>query len=284
MQPYVTYIDNVTQHMIVEQYNGVIWVQINNDTDFGSGGSGLNAPQIDFDNTGKLYIAFDDSNTSDITTSIKKYDGESWNYLGMPGLNESSYTSNPVLKINPNNNIPYIAFYNLNSSSRIEVMQFDGINWQYVGNHDSIPKSNGSISLTFDPTDNQPIIAYTNILSASVATVSVLQYNSTNWVYVGAQNFNSSSPSNQTAQVQIEFNPISHQPYVLFQDFGSYNTIVKYFDGTNWLTFGEADFSALYSLPDTGWFGMHFGNDGRLYVAFTSRSNSIEPIGVMSYK
>ncbi len=77
---------------------------------------------------GQLYVSFSDRDNG-FRTSVKKYDGTNWNYVGLPGFSDGPSTD---IHLSNNGNVPYVAF-NDSINIGITVMRFNGLQWSPEG-------------------------------------------------------------------------------------------------------------------------------------------------------
>ncbi len=84
---------------------------------------------------------------------------------------------------------PYVAYQDAVNSCQCTVMKFDGTNWVDVGNAGFSAGTADWTSLAFSPVDSQPYVAYWRLWIAFNGNATVMKFNGTNWVYVGAAGF-----------------------------------------------------------------------------------------------
>jgi len=156
------------------------------------------------------YVVFSDDDNGD-KLSVIKYDGNSWNYVGLNGFSAggSKYGN---IAFNPVTFEPYVAFSDLTVGSKSSVMKFNGSSWQLIG---SAGFSNGSTSyldLAFNPTTSEPYLAYID-QSYTYSTV-VKKYNGSSWLSIGADPIGFSG----NLIANLTFSSLNKIPYIDFFD------------------------------------------------------------------
>lgn len=132
-----------------------------------------------------------------------------------------------------------------------------------------------SVSLAFNPSTDQPYIAYTDGLANLKATV--MRYNGNSWVTVGNQGFS----AGQANYNSLAFNPITNQPYIAFRDSSKANKItVMMYNNESWVTVGSTGFSA----GGIAWVSLAFKpNTSIPYVAYIDGSYAMKAV-IMKYE
>ncbi|MBX7041492.1 MAG: T9SS type A sorting domain-containing protein [Ignavibacteria bacterium] len=132
--------------------------------DIGSpGNSGERIKSVDLKLiNGQLFVSFSDRDNG-FRTTVKKYDGSNWNYVGLPGFSDGPGTD---IHLSNDGSIPYVAF-NDSVNSGITVMRFNGIQWLPEGQpgfkklnwgssgrqNITVPDGNAYVALTLNDTD-----------------------------------------------------------------------------------------------------------------------------------
>lgn len=128
-------------------------------------------------------------------------------------------------------------------------------------------------SIAFNPSTNQPYVAYVD--NANSQKMTVKYYNGSAWTALGTV-----VSSGQSTYSDIVFNPSTNQPYVVYTDGAqSGKATVRYYNGVSWTTVGSAGFSAgaVYNIV------MAFNPSTNLpYVAYADNANS-QKLTVMKY-
>lgn len=192
--------------------------------------------------------------TSPVTYTVTAADGTTQNYtvtvtielewvdVGAAGFSAgvAEYTS---LAFNPSTNEPYVAYRDAANGDKVTVMKFDGTSWVDVGTAGfSAGEAVQFISLAFNPSTNEPYVAYFDGGAPNFGKATVMKFDGTSWVNVGTAGF-SAGPVQYTS---LAFNPSTNEPYVACRvggSGGSKVTVMK-FDGTSWVNVGTAGFSA----------------------------------------
>ena len=95
-------------------------------------------------------------------------------------------------------------------------MEFNGTNWVNVGNAGFSAGTADWTSLAFSPKDNQPYVAYGDYGSPFNGNATVMKFNGTNWVNVGAEGFS----ANEAQFTCLAFSPYDSLPYVAYRMMG----------------------------------------------------------------
>lgn len=184
-------------------------------------------------------------------TSVKKFDGTNWVYVGAP-LDFFGYALDLATTSNGTLYFAYISSWPYN----IKVMKFNGVNWTNVGNTNVSFPTLSSIDLEIAP-NNTPYIAY-----AKNQKVAVMKFNGTNWTNVGNAGI---SAKMYTPALIIDTNNV---PYVAYGDENNGTNIMK-FNGTNWNNIANTNFSG---TTDYDQFLINDSNNN-LYVSYRNVNN-----------
>lgn len=159
---------------------------------------------VDFEVDGDVaYVAYRD-NENDYKVSVMKFENGIWSVLGEEGFSGGTYDAYNGLAIY--NNQPYVASWNADGQGA--VYNFDGTNWQQVG--EAISTGTGqSLSLRTSPL-NELHIAYNDPGEENKAYVKKL--NGGSWVGIG-ESVSLLSASN----ISMAFNT-NGQPYLAYRD------------------------------------------------------------------
>ncbi len=207
---------------------------------------------------GQPYVAYEDYANGQKAT-VMMFNGSNWVNVGNAGfsINQAPWT---CLAFSPSNNQPYIAYDDLQfpPNGRGTVMRFDGTNWVNVGNAGFSTDYALCISLVFNPSNNQPCVAFLDGSHSWKATV--MQFDGTYWGYIGNEGFSAGA----VTYTSLAFSP-SGQPYVAFADgVNNPDVIVMKFDGTNWMNVGNAVDSGRGTNSES----LAFSPTGQPYIAY----------------
>lgn len=268
--PVVAYMDNAkSNRATVMRFNGANWVNV------GSPGFTVGTasyPSIAFDSNGTLYIAFRDQGDTvysswpnGFRTSVMKFDGSNWVYVGSPGFSSNAAyggAMNISLIIDKNDKL-YVGFADYSNEFKACVMTFNGSNWVYVGAPWFSAWETATPSFALD-SNGTPYMGYWDGAKAGKATV--MKFDGNSWVPVGVPGF---------TQSVAEFTSLvldkNGTPYLLFMDYANNQkaTVMK-FDGTNWVFVGSPGFSGGEAWRNH----LALDSKGTLYAAYTETSNT----------
>ena len=275
-QPYVAYMYYDWQNdygASVMTFDGTSWVSV------GAGFSVTEVLHVSLafnPSNGQPYVAFQDV-ADYYKATVMKFDGTRWVDVGVEGFSagKANYES---LAFSPIDSLPYVAFEDYQGSDwytgKASVMKFNGTDWVYLGNAGFSAGATLYTSLAFSPSDGEPYVAYEDVENHYGATV--MKFDGTSWVNVGNAGFT----AGWVAHTCLAFNPIDNMPYVAYggDEDNQQNATVMKFNGENWVTVGNPDFSA-------GWAeytSLAFSPSGQPYVAYQDFANNNEAT-VMKY-
>lgn len=226
--------------------------------------AGVGYPSIAFNSNDELYVAFKDGASAQKAT-VMRFDGTDWVTVGTAGFS-SHFATRPIIAINSNNE-PYVAYRDdvYATDNKLTVKKYDGTDWVTVGAAEfSGYAAPDNISLAFNSND-ELYVAYREDNSVDIVNkATVMKFDGTNWVTVGAAGFSSAS------NISLAFNS-NNEPFVAFRNGQISNkaTVMK-FDGTDWVTVGTAGFSAAGSEYTS----LAFNSSDEPYVAYRDAGNS----------
>jgi hypothetical protein len=239
--PYVAYIDvENNYHLTIMKYkkSNNTWVSVGN-VGFSEGTAG--EPSLAFDSENIPYVAYR-SALNDEKIIVRKFNGISWDIfpVGNQGFSAGA-ASDPSLFFN-SNDVPYVAYTDIQNDHKATVMKFNGTNWITVG---GTGFSNDKIefpSLAIGP-NNIPYVAYndfvTNNTTPKKATVMKYDISTNSWIRVG-------NVENRVLGVSLAVGS-NNIPYIAYDDYaGNYYfkaTVMKYV-GDAWVLVGNEKFSA----------------------------------------
>ncbi len=231
------------------------------------GSPGFSAAQADYgtiaiDSSGTPYVAYLDESTPLYQATVMKYNGTNWVPVGRPGFTagQVQYTSITIDR----SGVPYVAYMDVNTANfRASVMKFADTGWVVVGDTGFSQQQASFTSIAIDTTGKAICVAYLDDFGC-LGLPTVMKYNGTSWVNVGAPRFD-------TANVAYLSLAISGGvPYVAFPDgYDTQKATVMKFVDTSWVPVGSRGFSA----QGVGMVSLAMNNDTP-YVAFTDNANS----------
>jgi len=183
------------------------------------------------DSAGNIYVIY---RNNSMNLSVKKYDGTSWSSVGV--LNVPS-SSDGYLAINQDT--LYLAYQDVDSNNRANILKFDGTNWVAYGNQVIGVGQASNPQIKFDSNH----IAYLSYIDTSDSEVWVKKYNGGTWDNVGDGNATrlDSTIWASGQSLAIDSNNV---PYVVHYDMNSSDNslivAVSKFDGTNWVNVGSS--------------------------------------------
>ncbi|MDY0089587.1 MAG: T9SS type A sorting domain-containing protein [Flavobacteriaceae bacterium] len=224
------------------------------------------------DNNGVPYVAYVKFDGIGLKISVMKFENEVWQYVGNEGFSEYigglSYLSLAI----DSNNIPYVAYRNLDGSSKITVMKFENNNWQVVGDAEFSLGATAYISLALDNND-VPYVSFRDGANAGKATV--MKFENNNWQTVGEAGFS----AGEIIQTSLIFDA-NNILYIAFSDGTNAGkaTVMK-FENNNWQTLGEAGFSigSIYRSS------LAVNSNNILYMTYSDNGNFSE-ISVLKFE
>lgn len=183
--PYVVYQDGGNNvKATVKKYNGTSWENVG---DAGFTPGGVEYTSIVIDSRGIPYIVFRDGyELSGYKASVMKYNGSSWENVGMPAFTEGKATYTTI-SLDHNDN-PYIAYQDFSVDRKATVMKYVGGAWEVVGTKGISANWAVDISIEID-NSGAPYIAYKDVGNSDKATV--MKYTGTKWESVGSTGFTS---------------------------------------------------------------------------------------------
>lgn len=237
--PYVAYEGYSSHNVTVMKYTGMGitgWEVVGNTSL--SVGKGT-YPSLAIDNSGTLYISYEDYNNGSKVT-VMKYSGKGttgWEPVGSTGFSAGK-VDQPSLAIDSSGQL-YVAYGDLAYGLRATVMKFNGVSWEAVG---STAFSAGRAACPSLAIDNSgiPYLAYADWGNGYKTTV--MKYSGKGvygWEAVGDVAFS----AGQASDTSLKINSIG-VPYVAYSDdyYDDKATVMKY-NGTNWEVVGVTGFS-----------------------------------------
>jgi hypothetical protein len=206
---------------------------------FNPNGLGANGPEMVIASNGIIYTAAQSALNPTNVITILKYENDSWSIAGNAISVNPSFTN--LHLVIGSNNIPYISYRTNTSTVTLIVRKLNGSNWEALDSSFFTTISYSEASLALDK-NNVPYVAYRYGTSTSHTGVS--WYNGTTWE-------NLAEPSSAMSSMSISFDR-QNRLFLgggIFTS-GSSKANVRMFDGTNWVTVGNSNFSS-YSIQQT---------------------------------
>ncbi|MDY0089586.1 MAG: T9SS type A sorting domain-containing protein [Flavobacteriaceae bacterium] len=223
------------------------------------------------DNNGVPYVAYVKFDGIGVKISVMKFENEVWQYVGNEGFSEYLATLDLALAID-SNNMPYIAYKNLDGSNKITVMKFENNNWQTVGEAEFSLGAVAYISLAINSND-VPYVLFRDGANGGEATV--MKFENNNWQFVGEAGFS----TGEISQTSLIFDA-NNTPYVVFSDGANAGkaTVMK-FENNNWQVVGEVGFSIGYIYHSS-----LAVNSNILYITYSGFGSSLNEISVLKFE
>ena len=165
---------------------------------------------------------------------------QTWTYVGSPNFSRPASGGAGSLAID-RNGTPYIAF--ATDSNVSTVMKYNGSYWQVVGTTGFSAGHAGSLSITFDSSNN-PYVAFQDAANGYRATV--MKFDGGSWTTVGAPGFSWGEVGGGNNWIRIDQ---SGTPYVGFTSAASTSQPVGFvmkYDGSSWVNATAPDTNAFF--------------------------------------
>ncbi|MCR4286245.1 MAG: chitobiase/beta-hexosaminidase C-terminal domain-containing protein, partial [Candidatus Kaiserbacteria bacterium] len=207
--------------------------------------------------TYEKYVAYEDGSSM----TVKRFDGSSWVVVGTAMFTDPTTGVGDIsLAFNASTSEPYVAYSetHVNGEGYMtytspHVKRFDGSSWVDVG----LPAiyatgvhAGGDISLAFNPSTNEPYIAYERYIYTVAGYThggAIQRFDGSSWVYVGGGGDGEIySGVGMMRDIELIFNPSTFEPYIAYIDYAnanSYELNMKRFDGSSWVYVGAPSFS-----------------------------------------
>jgi hypothetical protein len=234
-------------------------------------GSDYNSLAVDTA-TGILYTAYEDFSKS-YKLVVKKFNGTQWLPIGTEGFSKGAAIYIHIV-INPSG-VPYILYRDAGISGKAVVKKFNGTDWVSVGTEGFTPANfdNARGRLCFDK-NGTPYVAYIDYTTGINGKISVMKFDGTNWVLVGAKGFTSGVGSFCDIKTDA-----SGAPLVSYANVANTNKLsVSRFNGTTWVPVGVDGFTSAAATNAI----MEVDAAGNPYVAFSDATRA-NRLTVMKY-
>ncbi len=249
---YTAFIDEDIKKASVMKFNGIAWEYVGL-AEFTDDNTILAYLAVSSNNV--LHIAYSYSLGSNNKVTVMQFNGVSWEPVGQRGF--TTIRVGKLAFVFDNNDVPYVAFPETNTSGKISVMKYSGGTWEYVG-----------LQGFSDGVAADPAIAKNNNGEIYVAfadatarfDVTVMHFTNTAWELVGQKEFTGDTVVTKPS-LTICNNNI---PYISFKGFFYDRARVMRFNNGAWETVGDgfvSDGEATYTSISTD-------NKGIPFVAF----------------
>jgi len=149
-----------------------------------------------------------------------------------------------ILKINPKDNLPYVAFGVRGADNKLTVAKFDGSAWSKVGAASFTNKVSGS-HYGFDiAIDGTPYVAFNDQEATNKGGISVMKFDGSAWSLVGDAGITATT-AQYVGIAAVGNGVIAAQQNNKAGDFAKRAVVASYWNGSTWAT--EAPFSGLYA-------------------------------------
>lgn len=164
-------------------------------------------------------------------------------------------------------NTPYVAYGDYLDAVKATVKKYDGTNWVVVGTSGFSGTSQAmALSLAISQVDGTPYVLFRDDQASTQYAATVMKFDGTNWILVGARGFSNSSVIAYPS-IAITSDGI---PYVAYKDIThSDKATVMVFNGSNWATVGSIGFSA----GAADYTSLAIDQDFNLFVAYKDIAN-----------
>lgn len=230
----------------VLRFNGTSWEDVDNPN--GVSPDRADETALYFDSKNVPYVAFTDmrpKGTYGVTVMKHNDTKKSWDYVGKYNFPKSS-SEFLSLKIDLNDK-PVVSF--IEDNKKLVVMEFDGANWNYVGDPVTLGAINHPPSLIIG-NDNSLYIFFQDSTNSNKATVKKYNKSTNTWVDIKKAGFS-------TAGVRIYDNKSividsEGDLYVAFKDYGNKDKVtvmttadnLKSHNKASWQNVGTAGFTS----------------------------------------
>jgi hypothetical protein len=144
-------------------------------------------------------------------------------------------------------------------------MRFHNSAWEVVGSAGFSAGAAQYISLAFNPSTNEPYVAYED--NGNSGSPTVMRFHESAWVAVGSEGFN----DDEANYVSLAFNSTTYEPYVAYKNGNSNKASVMRFHESAWAAVGSADFST----DEVNYTNLAFNpSTNEPYVAYEDSANS----------
>lgn len=162
-----------------------------------------------------------------------------------------------VLKINPKDNLPYVAFGVRDAENKLTVAKFDGSAWAKVGAASFTNKVSGSYYALDIALDGTPYVAYNDQGATNKGGMSVMKFDGSAWSFVGDAGITATTAQYVGVAV-IENGIVAAQQNNKAGEFAKRALVASTWNGSTWATAAAAE--GLYGYASVG------GNGKEAYI------------------
>ena len=193
-------------------------------------------PKIFIDGNNVPYVAYRDDANINYYSTIKKFNGTTWDVLGSEGV-ITGY--DPYLAFDTSN-VPYVAFRDATNSNKATVKKFNGTSWVVVGSAGFSAGMADYNRIAFT-SDNIPYVVFRDG-SGGFGNIkaTAMKLNGDTWEVVGGARFSAGDINS----LSIAFDG-DNVLYVAYSDVtNSYKSTVMKLNGSSWSVVGAVGFSS----------------------------------------
>ncbi|HXP51547.1 MAG TPA: hypothetical protein VN922_16440, partial [Bacteroidia bacterium] len=183
-----------------------------------------------------------------------------WQPVGPNNFNQPSYSSTSNASLVTDHKGSVYTISTLSNPTLVQLTKYTGNIWQQFPLFDAFDMDIMHWSCTID-SSGAPYFAYIDGTTPTPNYLSVIKYNGSKWVFVGAEGFSpgvAAFPSIATDKTGI--------PYVAYIDVTTGKIPVRKYSGTSWIYVGS---SGGVTAQNSGEPSLAFNSSGTLYMAFT---------------
>lgn len=174
-----------------------------------------------FDTLGIEYVAFSDVSNGNATT-VKKWNSvmSTWDNVGSGVVSAGQAQFNSIAV--DFGGTPVVAYQDIDNSGKLEVQQFDGVNWNSIGSFGTGSTTNCKIKV--GKNSNNYFLGYTE-----TSGLSVFKYNGSSWSQVGST---LSGRSTVQGQFDLAIDPNDNPLFISIPTTPPYPDVYKYNSGS----------------------------------------------------
>lgn len=253
--------DNFLPRVI--SYNGTTWNSVGTLTNFASGYK-IRHLKITTDTSGLPVIVFQNYTTSNSSNffEVRRFNGTSWINVGNSNFTSSNFS--PIDLAIDKNNVPYVAFNNLNANPDITVKKFNGTNWLDVGVPNFYQGSLYPNALAIDSLG----VPYITCKGQS-SKVVVQKFNGNSWIDLSSNTFSNSLSKGSAIRI------VGTTPYIGFIDDANNNRtfVLAKYTANNWQVIPAN--SSVNKLHD--YYDFKVSNNDITYLVYSDLNNFFKP-------